>query len=185
MISTVACAQPPAPSTLSVEGETTSSRSSVVESLAQSDKTDISPLDLKTESINGAQSLEKNEMNPRSATHYPVGSTTSAHPIAARPVPVLPGTVLPAMRNVLPRTSEDVAAVATPLTSVNPVSMETDLESKASSNLSNSSKNRVWVYATLDGRFHKRECRLAREALPLSRTEALAKELKPCPVCRP
>jgi hypothetical protein len=89
------------------------------------------------------------------------------------------------MRNVLPRTSDDVAAAVTPETAVVPAAAETDLENRASANVSNAAKNRVRVYATLDGLFHKRDCRFAREALPLTRSEALAKDLKPCPFCRP
>ena len=185
MMSALTWAQPSTPSTLSVGGETTPSESSSVLDTRVSDNTNLTSLDLEAQVSAGEKSLENDEMKPRSVIHYRVAPTPTVHPNIARPVPVIPGTILPAMRNVLPRKPTDLAGIPTPATSVVPASSETDLENQVSQNSSIASKNRERVYATLDGRFHKRECRFAREALPLSRGEAIAKDLKPCPFCRP
>ena len=184
-LSTLSCAQSPAPSTTSVGGETTSGSPSVEFHSRLADTTTLTSMDLEAAVFEGVKTFENNELNPPSAVHYRALPTPTAHPYLTRPVPVIPGTVLPAMRNVLPQKPDSLAVEATPATAVIPASTEADLENKVSVNSSLSAKNRLRVYATLDGRFHKRECRFAREALPLSRGEAVAKDLKPCPVCRP
>ena len=185
-MSALAWAQPYTPSTSSVGGETTPSESSVALDSTRSDKGNHNSLDSETQvSEGGGNSPDNFELNPHSVVHYRGVTTPTPQSNIARPVPVIPGTVLPAMRNVLPRNPNDLAGTAIPATSVVPASTETDLENRVSANSSIASKNRERVYATLDGIFHKRECRFSREALPLSRSEALSKDLKPCPFCRP
>lgn len=116
---------------------------------------------------------------PRGEDAAPARPAPRTPPQAA--VPVTPGTLLPALRNVVP-----ASPVETPASTavVVPVDKALDLQERARATPEAQSA-RTRVFATTDGRFHRRDCRFAREALPLSRGEAVAKKLRPCTACRP
>ena len=133
-----------------------------------------------------APSTESAPAAPRNGDKRPASDEIAASARAVRrtppqAVPVTPGMVLPALRNVIPASPAETPQAAG---LVVPVGKTLDLQERAKAPPEVQSA-RTRVFATTDGRFHRRDCRFAREALPLSRGEAVAKKLKPCTACRP
>lgn len=136
------------------------------------------------QAASGASSPDEPSDEPASFAAPRGEVAVPARPVLRTPpqaVPVTPGTLLPALRNVVP-----ASPVETPASTavVVPVDKALDLQERARATPEAQSA-RTRVFATTDGRFHRRDCRFAREALPLSRGEAVAKKLRPCTACRP